>query len=281
MALAGKVEEAVSERRLAESFDRARELISAHQAAGIQVISRFDSTYPPRLRQVKDAPPVLFCRGELIALTDVRQAAVIGTRDPGQFGRTATETLTRALADGGFTIVSGLARGVDGIAHRTALAAEARTIAVLGGGLDVIYPAEHAELAEQIVAAGGTLISEHPFGVTSEPRNLIARDRIQSGISAIVLACQCGLRSGTMHTVRCACEQGRPVFCPQPKSSHPANGGLRVLLECPASELSQRLPAWRGQGALCRRLGRERVARPVTREGTPGFISEAQRIADA
>src|ERR1035441_6487279 len=162
--------------------------------------------------------------------------AVVGTREPTVFGTSAAENLTGALADGGWGIVSGLAKGIDTIAHRTALEHGAPTIAVMGGGLDSVYPAENKDLAARIVDRGGALISEQPFGEQARPQHLIARDRLQSGLSVAVVVAQSGVKSGTMHTARFAAAQGRPLFCPVPHNENAASEGLRVLLERPGRQ---------------------------------------------
>ncbi len=198
--------------------------------------------------------------------------AVVGTREPTVFGVSAAESLTGVLADSGWGIVSGLAKGIDTIAHRTAIERGAPTIAVMGGGLDRVYPAENKDLAARIIDSGGALISEQPFGEQPRPHHLIARDRLQSGLSVAVVVAQSGLKSGTMHTARFAATQGRPLFCPIPHSENGANEGLRVLLERPARELCSILPAWRDANALCARLGDRPLGHPVNRENLPEFV---------
>ena len=144
----------------------------------------------------------------------------------------------------------------------------------MGGGLDRVYPAENKNLAARILDQGGVLVSEQPFGAQPRPQNLIARDRLQSGLSVAVLVAQCGLQSGTMHTARFAAGQGRPVFCPVPHSDNGASDGLRALLERPASELCSILPAWRNAKALCARLGERPLGRPIEKNHLPEFIRE-------
>jgi predicted Rossmann fold nucleotide-binding protein DprA/Smf involved in DNA uptake len=167
-----------------------------------------------------------------------------------------------------------MAKGIDTIAHRTAVEHQAPTIAVMGGGLDRIYPAENKALAARIADGGGALVSEQPLGEQPRPQHLIARDRIQSGLSVAVLVAQCGVRSGTMHTARFAAAQGRPLFCPVPHSENGASEGLRVLLETPARELCSVLPAWRTAKTLCARLGDKPLARPVSRDGVGDFVRD-------
>jgi len=253
---------------------------SSRSAADVHELTLSDERYPDRLRSLPDPPPLLYVRGDVDLLAREQLVAVIGTREPTVFGTSAAEELTGALADDGWGIVSGLAKGIDTIAHRTALEHGAPTIAVMGGGLDRVYPAENQGLAAQIIKEGGTLISEQPFGEQARPQHLVARDRLQSGLSVAVVVAQSGVRSGTMHTVRFAAMQGRPLFCPVPHNENAASEGLRVLLEKPARELCSILPAWRGAKALCERLGDQPLARPVSREGLGELVGAVERLME-
>jgi predicted Rossmann fold nucleotide-binding protein DprA/Smf involved in DNA uptake len=131
-------------------------------------------------------------------------------------------------------------------------------------------------LATRIVDAGGTLISEQPFSEQPRPHHLIARDRLQSGLSVAVVVAQSGVSSGTMHTARFAAAQGRPLFCPVPHNENGASEGLRVLLERPARELCSILPAWRDSRALCARLGDQPLGHPVSRDDLADFIGAVE-----
>ena len=264
----------LADARLADALERAREQIAHYEAAGVSVLSFFDDRYPNRLREIPDPPPVLFVRGEISLLAHSKLIAVVGTREPTGFGASATTTLTHALGEAGWGIVSGLAKGIDTLGHRAALDAGAPTIAVMGGGLDRIYPAENTDLADQIVDGGGALISEQPFGVPPRPAYLIARDRLQSGLAAAVLIAQCGIKSGTLHTARYAAAQGRPIFSPVPKSESPANEGTRLLLERPGEELCTLFPAWQKARSLCDRLGKEPLAHPIESAHLELFLND-------
>jgi len=253
---------------------------SSRSATDVHELTLSDERYPDRLRELSDPPKSLYVRGDVELLARERLVAVVGTREPTVFGISAAEELTGALADDGWGIVSGLAKGIDTIAHRTALEHGVPTIAVMGGGLDRIYPAENKGLATQIIDSSGALISEQPFGEQARPQHLIARDRLQSGLSVAVIVAQSGVKSGTMHTVRFAAAQGRPVFCPAPHNENRASEGLRVLLEKPARELCSILPAWRGAKALCERLGNQPLARPVSRDGLEEFVQAVGQLVD-
>lgn len=180
------------------------------QSAGISALTWEDPGYPARLLNISDPPPVLYVRGELRE-EDEWAVAVVGTRTASAYGREAARVLASDLARAGITIVSGLARGIDAQAHQAALEAGGRTIAVLGSGLDVIYPWEHRKLAEQVVAHGA-LVSEYALGTKPEASNFPPRNRIISGLSRGVLVVEAGDQSGALITADFAAEQGRDVF---------------------------------------------------------------------
>lgn len=180
------------------------------EAAGAHVLTWDSPDYPPLLLETYAPPPVLYVKGEL-QKQDAWAVAVVGTRRASTYGREVTRRLADALARNGVTVVSGLARGIDGVAHRAALEAGGRTIAVFGCGIDTIYPAEHRQLAEQIVAQGA-LVSDYPLGTRPEGRNFPPRNRIISGLSLGVLVTNAGKSSGALITADFAAEQGRDVF---------------------------------------------------------------------
>ncbi len=258
--------------RLDQALERAQASLREYETAEIELVSFFDEHYPRRLRDLRDPPPLLYVRGNKSLLAEEKLVAVVGTREPTDCGRVAAESMTTALAGGGWGIVSGLAKGIDTIAHQVALEQGAPTIAVMGGGLDRVYPAQNQALAARIVGSGGALISEQPLGEPARPHNLIARDRLQSALSVAVLVAQTGLRGGTMHTARFAAMQGRPLFCPTAPDASRASEGLRVLLERPGRELCSVLPAWRDARKLCARLADRPLAHAVDREDLPAFL---------
>jgi DNA processing protein len=248
-----------------------RELETCRRA-GVEAIAFFDERYPTALSRITDPPPVLFTKGNLDLLGQERLLAVVGTREPTVFGETAARAITTKAAEAGWGIVSGLALGIDSVAHTVALEVGAPAIAILGNGLDRVYPKANASLAQRILDAGGLLLSELPFGAPPLPRNLIARDRLQSGLASAVVVAQTGVKGGTMHTARFAAEQGRPIFCPVPHGENGKSEGLRVLLERPGRDLCGLIPAWQQARVLCSRLGAGPIARPIERDQLDAFV---------
>jgi DNA processing protein len=169
-----------------------------------------DDAYPPLLRQIYNPPPVLYVRGELVP-DDEWAVAVVGTRKATMYGKQVARMLTQDLARSRATVVSGLARGIDSVAHRAALDVGGRTIAVMACGLDRIYPPEHRDLAHAIIE-NGALVSDYPLGVPPDATNFPPRNRIISGLSLGVVVVEAGQRSGALITVNFALDQGREVF---------------------------------------------------------------------
>jgi DNA processing protein len=196
---------------------------------GIVVLTCNDKNYPRRLKEIYDFPPVLYVRGTLTPEDDWC-LAVVGTRRATVYGKQITEEITADLARSKITIVSGLARGIDTIAHRSALEAGGRTIAVFASGLDIIYPAENERLARDI-AAKGALISEYPLGMKPRAENFPRRNRILSGLSLGTLVTEAGEDSGAMITAHMALEQNREVFAIPGSILSPASRGTNRLIQ--------------------------------------------------
>src|ERR1700761_7732826 len=179
--------------------------------AGGSILTPEDEAYPERLREIYDPPSALWIRGDLSLLARPG-IAVVGTRQPSPYGAGMAELLSRDLANRRIVILSGMARGVDTAAHKGAIEAGGKTVAVWGTGIDVIYPKENKRLAEEIVLSGGAIVSEQPMGTFPAPQNFPLRNRIISGMSVGVLVVEAGEQSGTRVTARCALEQNRDVY---------------------------------------------------------------------
>lgn len=220
--------------KLAGSIVRARdtidvdETISVCEENQISIIAESDPAYPKLLKEIHDPPGILFVRGKLLA-QDGLSVAIVGTRHATQYGESQTDRLTSGLARAGLTINSGMARGVDGVAHRAALKAGGRTIAVLGSGLLNIYPAEHKSLADEI-AANGAVISEYPPHRSPRADSFPARNRIVTGMSLGVVVVEASLRSGALISARHAMEQNREVFAVPGRVDNRVSKGCHQLL---------------------------------------------------
>ncbi len=202
---------------------------------GIKILTWDDTDYPARLKTIEKPPPVLFVRGELIP-DDQFAVAIVGTRNITPYGRQVTEELASLLAVNGLTIVSGLARGVDALAHASALKAGGRTLAVLGCGVDRIYPPENRGLSAEILERGA-LISDYPVGAAPESANFPPRNRIISGLSMAVVVIEAGQTSGALITAEFAAEQGREVFAVPGSILAPQSRGTNRLIQNGAQPL--------------------------------------------
>lgn len=183
--------------------------LKAARAAGARLLCLGDGIYPQGLTDLDDPPPMLWAVGDTAVLAK-RQVALVGARNASSLGGRMARTLAAGLGEAGFVITSGMARGVDTAAHLAAL--KTGTIAVLGGGVDVLYPAENTKLAEDIVAQGGARISEQPMGLQPQARHFPARNRIISGLSCAVIVVEAAAKSGSLITARTALDQGREVM---------------------------------------------------------------------
>ena len=196
---------------------------------GVKVFTWHDPDYPSRLKEIYDYPPMLYVRGSLLP-EDEWCLAVVGTRRASVYGRQITEEIVADLARSKITIVSGLAKGIDSIAHRSALDAGGRSIAVFACGLDIVYPAENANLARSIIQQGA-LISECPLGTRPKAENFPRRNRIMSGMSLGVLITEAGETSGALITTNLALEQNREVFAVPGSILSPTSRGTNHLIQ--------------------------------------------------
>ena len=200
------------------------------EASGAHALTWDSSDYPALLRQIPAAPPVLFVRGRFEPV-DQWAVAIVGTRRLSAYGRLVAHDLATGLARNGITIVSGLARGIDAVAHRAALDVGGRTIAVMGCGIDRVYPPEHRDLAHAIVEGQGALVTDFPLGTEPNSANFPARNRLISGLSLGVLVIEAGERSGALITARFALEQDREVFAVPGNINSPVSVGANRLIQ--------------------------------------------------
>lgn len=260
-------------------------LLAWGEQDGAAILTRDDPAYPPLLAQIPDAPGVLYVRGDPGALTDP-QLAIVGSRNPTPQGAETTRDLARYLTECGLTITSGLAMGVDGAAHRGALDA-GRTIAVLGTGLDRVYPAAHRDLARQI-ADVGALVSELPPGSPARPEHFPRRNRIISGLSLGTLVTEAAVGSGSLITARLASEQGREVFAMPGSIHNPLARGCHALIrdgarlvECGQDILVELAPALRAVAAPGAGCTQHAAGRLPDAAGVPQIDGDYQRLITA
>ena len=195
-----------------------------------RLVTRADDNYPVNLTHLHDPPPFLYVHGDLLP-TDRFAIAVVGSRSASTYGRTMARELARGLAEKGVTVVSGLARGIDAEAHRATIAAGGRTLAVLGSGVDVIYPSEHRGLAQE-VTTHGALVSEFSLGSKPDAMHFPYRNRVISGLTLGTVVVEANEKSGSLITARCALEQNREVFAvPGNVTSDRSRGPHRLIKE--------------------------------------------------
>ena len=198
----------------------------------IEIVTIKDEAYPAQLKEIASAPPVLYVRGDQTILSN-KSIAIVGSRKFTEYGRRVTENLTKDLVRAGLTIVSGLALGIDGIAHRAALDSEGITAAVLGTGIDdaTIYPREHFNLAQRIIGNGGALLTEQPLKTPSLKQNFPARNRIMAGLALGTLVIEAAEKSGSLITAQFALEQNREVFAVPGEIFSPQSTGANSLIK--------------------------------------------------
>jgi DNA processing protein len=252
--LSAKIVERVIAARGSVNLDQVWDKI---ESQGIKILTWTDENYPARLREIDQPPPVLYLRGEY-APDDLFAVAIVGTRNVTHYGRQVTEELSAYLAANGLTVVSGLARGVDAIAHQTALKAGGRTIGVLGSGVDKIYPPEHRALADKMMERGA-IISDYAPGTPPDASNFPPRNRIISGLSLAVVVIEAGDTSGALITAEFAAEQGREIFAVPGSILAPQSKGTNKLIQKGALPLLT--PADLMQTLDITRMGSQKAAR--------------------
>jgi len=263
------------------AFDEALATLRMAEKAGARVLTRFDADYPRRLTLIDNSPLILYAQGDLSTLET--SVACVGTRFPSHYGRVVTSRVAGMLAEEGYCIVSGLADGVDFISHRAALDHGGPTVAILGSGLDRINTSDRQQLAHEILDSGGGIFTEQPFGFSHDAGSLIRRNRLQSGSSLATFIMQCGVVSGTMHTLRYAVTQGRPVFTPIPPDDYAEeeeSAGVLMLASSKGNQLHERIDI---KSSLAEVLDRDFADRPVAtgfrgRDDYPAVLSELRRL---
>lgn len=230
--LSPKLAERVTQVRTSVNLD---EFVAQAETAGIRILTWADAEYPAHLGEIDQPPPVLYFRGEILPEDDW-SVAIVGTRAVTPYGRQVTEELATVLAHNGVTVVSGLARGVDAVAHGAAIKAGGRTLAVLGSGVDRIYPPENRSMAEKIMAHGA-ILSDYAPGTPPESANFPPRNRIISGLSMAVVVVEAGDTSGALITAEFAVDQGRDVFAIPGNIYAPQSKGTNRLLRNGAKTL--------------------------------------------
>ncbi len=215
---------------LGKSLELANEEVVRAASVGAQLVTLDDPEYPQLLKQIYDPPVVFYIRGDASVLSKPG-IAVVGTRHPTPYGIGMAERLSCDLSTRGIIIISGLARGVDTAAHRGAVAAKGKTVAVFGTGIDIVYPRENSRLADQILALGGALVSEFPIATFAAPQNFPIRNRIISGMSVGTLVVEAGEYSGTRITARCALEQNRELFAVPGNATNRNSWGPNTLIK--------------------------------------------------
>ncbi len=227
-----KIDQKISAQQFQQAREQAAKTIAQAQKENMAILVPFDPNFPQQLLSIDPPPILLFVKGNANALAAQKTVAVVGTREPSEFGRNAAHRLGGYFAQQKFTVVSGLALGCDTAAHSSCLENKGITIAVLAHGLDTIYPAVNKKLAQQIIHSGGCLVSEYLPGTKAEKYYFIERDRIQSGLSQGIVVIESETDGGTMHTARFCQQQKRLLGCvvhPSTTNAQSISGNTKLL----------------------------------------------------
>jgi DNA processing protein len=223
-----------------DGWEEINSLLQRTKKIGAEIITYYDETYPPRLREIYDPPMLLWVKGDAAALK-MPGVAVVGTRRASKYGVKQSGKFSRQLAEAGLVIVSGLAYGVDAAAHQSTLNAGGKTIAVLGSGIDNVYPFKHKGLANAIVKNSGAVITEFPPGAAPDAGNFPLRNRIISGLTLGTLVAESGLKGGSMITAQSALTQNREVFVVPHSLGRATGEGCNHLIKRAAGKLVQNM----------------------------------------
>lgn len=216
-----------------EAYESAHGVCEESTELEVAIIPFGSSRYPKSLESIPDPPAILYVMGDQEPLKARLVVAIVGTREPTDWGRRAGDRLAERMANAGFVVVSGLAHGCDTSAHWGCLRASGKTVAVLAHGLQMVYPADNRPLAHEIVERKGCLVSEYPVGMRGRPNYFVERDRLQSGLSQAVIVIETDVKGGTMHTVKACREQGRVLAClshPDKWKHDPKTQGNQLLI---------------------------------------------------
>ena len=234
MARYGDVDEVlkeISQKKVLFSRKKAEEEVMTAEIKGVQIISYEDQNYPYNLKQIEDFPPILYAKGNVDLLKNDNMLAIVGSRNASLSAMKLAENLASNIADNNITIVSGMARGIDKAAHKGALGHNGCTIAVMGTGIDVVYPQENEDLYKDIIKKNGLILTEYAFHTRPQASNFPRRNRIVSGLSKGVLVIEAGLRSGSLITAHQALEQGRDVYAVPGAPYDARSAGCNKLLK--------------------------------------------------
>lgn len=258
------------------AWERASELaveqVEAASDSGTTILSALDPAYPTLLSATKDDPFIIYVRGSLAA-DPLKAVAVIGTREPTPHGEAIADRIARFLTERGWSVVSGLALGCDAIAHRAAIEARGHTVAVLAHGLQTIAPSTNRRLAEDILEAGGALVSEYPFGREPIPQQFVKRDLTQAGMAQGVVMIQSDLQGGSLHASRAALAYGRWLAVPHPTVFDRTQAAPKIQANLMLSEGSE---AERIELLRCKVQDLERVVVLRSKEDYPRLVREEQ-----
>jgi len=255
-----------------------------NQDTQVHCLAFDDPRYPALLRQIHKPPPLLYVRGDYTCL-ELPQLAIVGSRSPSSGGADNAQAFAAYLAERGFAITSGLALGIDTCAHRGALAAGGKTLAVMATGIDLVYPGRNRSMAEQIVASGGALLSEFPLGTSSQAANFPQRNRLISGLSLGTLVVEAALKSGSLITAAYALQQNREVFALPGSIHNPLARGCHQLIRQGATLVETAQDIIDQLGGLlsfkASQSGGARLARSIHTQALPELDATEQRLLDA
>ncbi|MGZ4089665.1 MAG: DNA-processing protein DprA [Bacteroidia bacterium] len=249
----------ISNETIDKAVDAANVIIEKSEKSHIIPIGYWNANYPENYKKINDPPVLIYLAGNIKVLNEKKKVAIIGTREPSQFGMKAGKRLAEIFTNNGFVVVSGLAKGCDSIAHVGCLESKGKTIAVMAHGLDTVYPKENTDLALEIVKNGGALISEYPVGQKPFGSLFIERDRLQSGLSDATIVIETDIKGGTMHTVKYTEQEKKLLAClkhPAKFLDHPkVNGNIMLIEQGRAAGLESQIDIENFIGKIYEKIG--------------------------